>query len=741
MKPLCIFTALMLMVAQTVSAASEPKDSIISMTPTQMGKVYKTASVSRVSVHDPSIVPVKNAETGATTYYVFGSHRACGRSTDLRNWYKQTWTYGIVQANGTVTQTTDVAGVFRTNQTTTVPMTVNGERTEVAFGNFNTEQWRYTAANSNLSGNQWAPDVIWNPHMQKWCMYMSLNGNDWRSSICLLTSDVVTGPYIYQGPVVFSGFQWTDLAGQTYKETDLELVLGTQSTLPARYAIGSSWGRRWPNNIDPTVFFDEDGEMWMAYGSWSGGIYMLRLNKENGLRDYDVTYPGTNNNSDGVTSDPYFGRKIAGGYYSSGEGAYIEHIGNYYYLFVTNGGLEAAGGYEMHYFRSKKPDGPYTDANGQSAIYSSYQMNYGPSAATTRGMKILGSYKWPNMKYCELSQGHNSLLEDTDRRAYLFYHTRFNNGTEGHEVRTHQLFVNQNGWLVASPFEFNGISGTNSQYTQGMIDTTTICTTNDIIGTYLIMMHPYKVDYKNLAYSTPQTAVFKQNGQISGDYYGTWKQKAGTSYITLHIRPKGTTVYTDYYGVALPQTVSLTNMTAISITAIAASGVSVWAVNVDGNYAIDYTYQQGIKWPVTARQIINDDVDLTGVVTPEWGTTVTWQSSHPDLLTDDGHLQVPYYRDGDSTTVVDISYTLQKDNYAYTAKRQVRVRTLKSLLRQPQDVNADGVVDTQDVLAVYEYILLSGASDVTADTPQDVNADGVVDTQDVLAIYELMMGE
>ena len=32
---------------------------------------------------------------------------------------------------------------------------------------------------------------------------------------------------------------------------------------------------KYPNAIDPTVFYDADGKMWMVYGSWSGGIFLL----------------------------------------------------------------------------------------------------------------------------------------------------------------------------------------------------------------------------------------------------------------------------------------------------------------------------------------------------------------------------------------------------------------------------------------------------------------------------------
>ena len=83
-----------------------------------------------------------------------------------------------------------------------------------------------------------------------------------------------------------------------------------------------------------------------------------------------------------VTSDPYFGKKIAGGRYVSGEGSYIEQIGDHYYLFMSYGGLEPNGGYEMRVFRTSRPDGPYKDMNGTDAIFTSWKLNYGPNADT-----------------------------------------------------------------------------------------------------------------------------------------------------------------------------------------------------------------------------------------------------------------------------------------------------------------------------------------------------------------------
>ena len=49
---------------------------------------------------------------------------------------------------------------------------------------------------------------------------------------------------------------------------------------------------------------------------------MLELDETTGLRNYDVTYLLTGG-GDNYTSGPYFGKKIAGGYYVSGEASYI----------------------------------------------------------------------------------------------------------------------------------------------------------------------------------------------------------------------------------------------------------------------------------------------------------------------------------------------------------------------------------------------------------------------------------
>ncbi|MBO4608119.1 MAG: glycoside hydrolase family 43 protein [Prevotella sp.] len=522
-------------------------------------------SMKRVSVHDPSIVwqPSNNY------WYIFGSHRASARSKDLMSWtsFKAPW------ATATSNNASNKAA-FTTNATTTV--TIGG--VEKTFGNFDVHAYSSAYGDGyNIDGNMWAPDVIWNEKMQKWCMYLSINGPKWNSSIILLTSNSIEGPYRYQGPVIFSGFNVTNTAAVSYKNTDLELVIGEQSSLPARYNRGNKWGDYLPHCIDPCVFYDEEGKLWMSYGSWSGGIWMIELNEENGLRDYDVTYI-QNGTGQQMSSDPYYGKKIAGGYYVSGEASYIEHIGNYYYLFVTYGGLAAGGdqndynngGYQMRVFRSQNPNGPYTDTKGINAIFTSYKLNFGSKANDNRGMNILGAYgEWGYQAVgnsSERSQGHNSIIAAEDGRTYLVYHTRFQNRGEAHEVRVHQVFLNQDGWLCAAPFEYTGETLTDAD-----LAAKELFPKDYIAGDYKMLLHRYGLNHQNKELVKPVSVSLNADGTISGDYTGTWQLEEGTCYMTI------TANNVTYKGVVVVQTMEPKTQQALCFTGVSNGGSTLWA--------------------------------------------------------------------------------------------------------------------------------------------------------------------
>lgn len=626
----------------------------------------------RVVCHDPSIVIDNITNPASPTYYIYGSHLGRGKTTAAENY--QEWTvFKAGEENATATNSlfcnlsgtlVNYADAYATHAVTSVK---DHAGKTVTFGNFDAHGWQKKG--NTVKGMQWAPDVIYNKTMKKWCMYMSLNGDNWASSIVCFTSDNVEGPWKYQGPVVFSGFLGKYAhngyaAADDWKNTDFTIATG-ETSLPERYNVGDKWGSFWPNCIDPCVFYDDQDNLWMSYGSWSGGIFLLRLDKSNGLRDYTYTYPYEVNGkaatstaaSANTTSDPYFGKKIAGGYYVSGEASYVEKIGAHYFLFMSYGGLISTGGYQMRVFRSDNPEGPYVDCNGTSAVFNRYLMNYSATAVDNRGVLLFGGYKWDPMSGAEIAQGHNSAFTDKEGRSFVVYHSRFTNKGEGHEVRVHQLFLNDEGWIMAAPFEFDGETITNND-----IATKASIADTEIAGDYQFLRHEYGQNTEAKAYETPVNIRLNADGTISGAENGTWERTAGTDYIALTIDD------VVYRGVLVRQTIDYTNIPAIAIAALSSSSGSttlgqksytkqqeVWAVKADAKAAIKYTANK-INLPFDDGTVLEE----TPVLPTEGklGTNISWKSSDESILTSDGKVK----GQGEVTMTMIVS----KDDYVYT---------------------------------------------------------------------------
>lgn len=633
----------------------------------------------RVVCHDPSIVIDDITNPSSPTYYIYGSHLGRGKTTADKNY--QEWTvFKAGEENATATNSLfcNTGGVlvnFSQAYTTHAITSVKDYTGKsVTFGNFDANGWQKKG--NTVKGMQWAPDVVYNKTMKKWCMYMSLNGDSWCSSIVCFTSDNIEGPWKYQGPVVFSGFfgkyaHNSYAAANDWKNTDLAIATGATS-LPERYNVGEKWGTFWPNCIDPCVFYDDQDNLWMSYGSWSGGIFLIKLDKTNGLRDYTYTFPyevngkaatpGTANAN--TTSDPYFGKKIAGGYYVSGEASYIEKIGSHYFLFMSYGKLESNGGYQMRVFRADKPEGPYVDCNGTSAVTSRYLMNYSAKAADNRGVLLFGGYKWDPMSGAEIAQGHNSAFNDKQGRSFVVYHSRFSNQGEGHQVRVHQLFLNDEGWIMAAPFEFDGETITNND-----IATKASIADSEIAGDYQFMRHEYGQDTEKKAYETPVNIRLNADGTITGAEKGTWERTAGTDYI--HLTINGVV----YRGVLVRQTIDYTNIPAVAISALSSSSGSttlgqknytkqqqVWAVKADAKAAIKYTANK-MSLPFDDGTVIEESLTLPteGLL----GANVSWKSGNESVLASDGTVTGK----GEVTMIM----TISKDNYVYTKDYTLKV--------------------------------------------------------------------
>ena len=254
----------------------------------------------------------------------------------------------------------------------------------------------------------------------------------------------------------------------------------------------------------PAIFTDADGRMWMNYGSWSGGIFLLEIDPATGYPIYPV---------DDKDADPYYGYRLIGGGHHSAEGPYIQYDAEngYYYLFVSYGDLQSDGGYQIRQFRSEKPTGPYVDVAGNTLEDQDDHFNY--------GLKMMGNYTFPSLNYTYMAPGGQSTFQDDDGKYYITYHQRFDDGTEYHEPRVHQMYTNEDGWFVAAPFATMGETLSEKGYKK-----------SDVSGTFYVVNHGTDISSK---IREAEAYTFADGKVTGGEKSGTYEVKEGTDYITI----------------------------------------------------------------------------------------------------------------------------------------------------------------------------------------------------------------
>ncbi len=493
---------------------------------------FAAANKSRVSVHDPSIIRDGN------TYYVFGSHIDAAKTTDLQNW--KTFTNGYSKTNN------------------------------VEFGNLSANlkkafDWAGEDLGDCVGGFAvWAPDVIWNPDYINtdgskgaYLMYFCTSST-WNTSVIgYASAKNIEGPYTFVDTLIYSGFTGNDTyvsspskrVNRKYTSTNIdELINSGEVTFNNNWFSNNEYNyNAYPNAIDPTIYYDTNGKMYMTYGSWSGGIFTLEIDKSTGK----CIHPKTGTTADGRMVDSYFGTKLIGGYHKSGEGPFIEYNAEtgYYYLWVTYGGLLSDGGYNMRVFRSENPTGPFTDAAGRTAIHTAN------SNLDSTGLKVMGNYKFSTLNKAYMACGHNSVLRDNDGQWYLFYHARFDDGSEYHEVRVHKMFFNEDGWPVVTPFEYGGDNISEGGYDE-----------SDIVGDYEYINHGNSTDgdiigYKNIKLNADHT--------VSGAVSGKWEQAQNSAVAVITI---GNQRYSGYFIAAENEK----GTKVMSFTAVGNNNQTIW---------------------------------------------------------------------------------------------------------------------------------------------------------------------
>lgn len=560
---------------------------------------------AHVTVHDPSIV--RDADG---MYYVLGSHTASAKSQDLIQWQQLNFDYG------------------------------NPENTPF-YGNLQetfAEPFQWAGYNDGdcVGGYAvWAPDAIWNPYYEwedgstgAWMLYCCTSSTWRRSCICYLVAKDFNGPYTYGDTIVYSGFTKTGAVdGNGSRDTkwdndylNLNELLALGSANGGIDEISDNWfdaAGGWnnlyaPNAIDPNLFFDADGErLYMSYGSWSGGLFLLELDRATGK----AIYPGVDSTDEtsGNFVDRYFGVHLAGGNHQSGEAPYIRYDAQagYYYFYETYGGLTAEGGYNMRLFRSENPTGPYLDAAGNNAADSG-------DSNDNYGIKLIGNYGFYN-QIGKRAAGHNSALIDEDGAHYLVYHQRFDVDPqlEAHEVRVHQQFLNEDLWPVTAVYEYRGEQPTHYE-------------DSEVVGSYEFIDHGTKTNGNML---DTQMLTLNEDGTVSGAATGTWTKSdsvAGFDYVTFEMND------VTYKGYFFRQHKENSDETPVmTFSAIGANNTSIWGSMIDMEDDEMLANMAAVSIAQLIPTATRENIELP---TSVMGADVTWTTSDPAIISETGEV-------------------------------------------------------------------------------------------------------
>lgn len=376
---------------------------------------------------------------------------------------------------------------------------ISWEYVGTAFENFEedcAEAIKYAKLDVSKHQGLWAPDVA--KVGGKYRMYYSAStfGSS-RSCIGLAEADKITGPYKDKGIVIKSEVNAVTM----------------------------------PNSIDPAFITDKNGDMYMSYGSFFGGIFITKLGE------------------DGFVEEGFEPIRIAGSRHAAIEGSYIVYIpqSDYYYLFVSYGSLSSD--YNIRVARSKEVTGPYIDANGKEMTL------LGGGNGESVGTKLMGGYTFtadPGVPATKgfMAPGHNSALIDGED-YFIVHHVRtYTLPDYWFYMNVRRFSLNKYGWPVIAPNRYTGEKIAAVEFEE---------------GDYGFIQH---LSDSN-AQSHSSEIITMEGGSIQGAVSGTY-----TLYddYKIQLEIDGT----EYDGVLLRQYDWEREREVMSFTAMSETGLTVW---------------------------------------------------------------------------------------------------------------------------------------------------------------------
>jgi arabinan endo-1,5-alpha-L-arabinosidase len=246
----------------------------------------------------------------------------------------------------------------------------------------------------NFTGNFWAPECIF--MNGKYYMYYSCSTFGSSTSAIGVATSLSLDP-----------------ASPNYGWTDQGMVISSNSSTGV-------------NAIDPAILKDANGQLYMYYGSFSGGLGVLELDPVTGLRKAGATPAIVAGNTTSSTRD--------------WEAPYVVKENGFYYFYANRGfccrGLTST--YRIVVGRSTSPTGPFADRNGVDLRATNAQA---PAGAV--GTPVLGT----SGRY--IGPGHFGLLRDNGvNYVSMHYYDGTANGAPKLNIAT--LRYDASNWPIIS---------------------------------------------------------------------------------------------------------------------------------------------------------------------------------------------------------------------------------------------------------------------------------------------------
>lgn len=407
--------------------------------------------------HDPSFLEVVSPSTGKSTYYLFSTGWADQTTIDGEK------TYGNAIHTSRDLVTWEYVG-----------RTFNVETRDEEFLSTKAGKWLYDGQCAGYGENDaswWAPDIVPCPSGGYWLYTCVVDGAGDNEGMFI-------GGYNYARACILLYWSRSAQPGTftPVKDSNGDPVVLMQSSIQRNESVADV------NGIDPQIIYDPEGKMYMAYGSFGSGDYMIELDPATGLRKDGKgwqTHEQIRSYVNAIQSDwgsvgsdsvgwkhDYYGKNISK---SNMEAPVIARHDNVVIMDENEQTLEGSG--KTYYYSMHSYDGlsdNYQMWGGRSeSVWGTYESvgggivrNVGPANTANSGNKYMGAFKWADKpaevkEYDIILPGHNDLYTTKDGVDLAAYITRLPKSdpkdTGSFVTQIHQYYLNSLGHIVINP--------------------------------------------------------------------------------------------------------------------------------------------------------------------------------------------------------------------------------------------------------------------------------------------------